>query len=96
MESKDMKMENLIPAPSEEWNLRTEKLISYKYLISTRLGLISRPMNIHQKSLHNQANKLTVWVPARWPSLCAPCPQTQPTLDLQLTLQLLQHVSPKL
>lgn len=96
MESKDMKMENLIPAPSEEWNLRNERLISCKYPISRRLGLIFRPMNIHQKSLHNQANKLTVWVPAGWPSLCAPCPQTQSALDLQLTLQLLQHVSPKL
>lgn len=40
MESKDMKMENLTPAPSEEWNLRTERLISCKYLISRRLGLI--------------------------------------------------------
>ena len=76
-------MENLTHAPSEERNLRTERLISCKRLIYRRLRLISGPMNIHQESLHTQANELTGWVLAGCPSLCAPCPQTQPAPDPQ-------------
>lgn len=44
-------MENLTYVPSEKQNLRTEELISWKWLIYRRSRLISLPMNICQESL---------------------------------------------
>lgn len=44
-------MKNVMHTPSEEWNSRTEKLISWKRLPYRRLKTTSWPMNICQQSL---------------------------------------------
>ena len=55
-------MKNLMHAPSEEWNLSTERLISIKYLIQRRpkTYLLSSKI-LPRLSPHPQTKELTTW-----------------------------------
>lgn len=60
--------------PSEEWNLKTKRLISYKYLIYKRQRLFLANEYSPRIPPRLQANELTAWALAELTPLYTPCP----------------------
>lgn len=96
--NKGYEIKNFTHALSEEWNLKTEKLISHKCSIYRQPRLISWPMNILQDiSPHPQVNELTTRTLADPPLLCTPCPWIKSTQTIKgLACKLIKHAFPKL
>lgn len=87
-------MENLTHAPSEEQDLRTEKLISLKFLIYRKLKLLSWPMNLSPSS-----SQWTYFLDSGWisqPLHSLQIKTARPKLSGGLTCSLLHHAYPEL
>ena len=89
-------MENLTHAPSEKQNVRTERLIFRKCPIYKRPKFIAWPVNLHQESLHPQANKFTAWTLAGLTHHCIlACKYSLSQTRSGLSSSLLQFAFPK-
>lgn len=91
-------MENFPHVPSEEQNLRIQRLIFYERLFYRRSSLISQSMNIHQESLpilKSMNLLLALWLYCPLSVLLAHM-HSLPQTPKRLACKLLQHVFPKL
>ena len=90
-------MGNLMHAPSEEWNLRTERLISHKYLISRRpKTYLLTNQHLLRISSHPQANEFTPWTPDFSLFTLHAHKYSPPQILSGLACSLLQHAFPEL